>query len=83
VAGIVGYRFLDAMRASQQREVTIAASLASLVLVTPAMNPDVARLARGVLARTVTENGGHPAGGSAPPGPQQAPARRRLLRRRG
>lgn len=49
VAEIVGHRFLDALRAYQQREVTIVQSLAHLVLVTPAVNRDVAELAQELL----------------------------------
>ncbi len=37
IAGIVGARFADAMHARRQREVTIAISLAHLVLITPGM----------------------------------------------
>jgi tetratricopeptide (TPR) repeat protein len=50
VAAVVGRRFLDALRARRQREVTIAWSLAHLVLATPVMHPDVTALAREFLA---------------------------------
>jgi tetratricopeptide (TPR) repeat protein len=49
VANLVGHRFLHALRAYQEREVTIVHSLAQLALVTPGMISDVTDLARSVL----------------------------------
>lgn len=51
VAGIVGARFADAMHAFRQREVTIAISLAHLVLITPGMPSEAASRARTVIKR--------------------------------
>jgi hypothetical protein len=81
VVMVVGHRFLDALSAYQQREVTIVQSLAHLVLATPAMNPDVARLAREFLARE-TKDGHEPVTGDSTPDMAPAPARRRLFGRR-
>jgi len=82
VVMVVGHRFLDALSAYQQREVTIVQSLAHLVLATPAMNPDVARLAREFLARE-TKDGNEPVtGDSTSPDMAPAPPRRRLFGRR-
>lgn len=86
VAAVIGHRFLDAVQAWQQRDVSIAGSMASLVLVTPAMNPDVTRLVRELLAREAAAGGADP-GTPAParpgarPAAVPAPARRRLFRR--
>lgn len=51
VADVVDQRFRDALRASQQRVVTIIESMAHLVLATPQMDPGVCSLAREVIAR--------------------------------
>jgi tetratricopeptide (TPR) repeat protein len=49
VAELVGWRFMAAVGAAQQRPVTILESLARLALATPAMNPAVTDLARDVV----------------------------------
>jgi tetratricopeptide (TPR) repeat protein len=73
IANIVGVRFVDAMQAFQQREVTIAISLAHLVLITPGMPSEAASLARTVIERaSATEP-------QAAAGAQSGP---RLFRRR-
>jgi hypothetical protein len=51
VAGLIGHRFLDGLKAMQQRAVTIIGPMAHLVLATPEMNRDVAGLARDFLRR--------------------------------
>ncbi len=51
VALLVARRFLDGLHTYQQREITIIGSMARLVRATPAMDPDVAELARTLLAR--------------------------------
>lgn len=50
VADVVGERFAAALRASQQRVVTILPSLAGLVRMTPQMPPKLLRLAAAVLS---------------------------------
>src|SRR5262249_10545670 len=88
VASLIGYRFVDGMKARQQREVTIIEPMACLVLATPDMNRDVAALARDFLKRAAERDAGavsqarerQPAGGQAG---QARPARpRRGLFRR-
>jgi hypothetical protein len=68
VATITGHRFLDALETRQHREVTIIQSLANLVLITPAMNPAVAGLARKFLARDTSTGGKQPEARTTPPG---------------
>jgi hypothetical protein len=51
IVDIAGVRFVDAMHAFRQREVTIAISLAHLVLITPGMPSEATSLARTVIER--------------------------------
>jgi hypothetical protein len=69
----VGVRFVDAMQAFRQREVTIAISLAHLVLITPGMPSEAASLARTVIER---------ASATEPQAAAGAQSGRRLFRRR-
>jgi tetratricopeptide (TPR) repeat protein len=74
VTEVVGVRFVQAMQALQQREVTIATSLAQLVLITPGMPADATDLARTVIERRSAAD--------TPARPDDAkPARRRFRRR--
>jgi tetratricopeptide (TPR) repeat protein len=68
VAELVGWRFLAAVEAGNQRPVTILGSLATITAITPGIDASIAGLARRVLS---------PA--EDPPDP---PKRRRLFRRR-
>jgi tetratricopeptide (TPR) repeat protein len=62
VANVVGFRFLDGLRAYQRREVTIIGSMAHLTLATPAMEPEVCALARDLLARDAANGDAHDEG---------------------
>jgi hypothetical protein len=48
VAELVGWRFVAAVEAANQRPLTILESLALLALATPSLNPDVAGLAQDI-----------------------------------
>lgn len=72
VTDIAGARFLDAMEAFRQREVTIVTSLAHLVLLTPGMPSEVTGLAKTVIERQSAE----------PRAAADTQQRRRLFRRR-
>ena len=75
VVELVGFRFLDAVTTGQSRVVTIRESLAHLALATPGAHPDVAALAREVLAAAAA-----PASAQAA-APAPAKRRRRWFRR--
>ncbi|WP_426514431.1 tetratricopeptide repeat protein [Dactylosporangium sp. McL0621] len=66
----IGRRFLDAMQQSRARVVTIRESLATLVLATPDMAPEVTGLARELLSRADEPD-------ETPPAAVPAPGRKR------
>jgi tetratricopeptide (TPR) repeat protein len=72
VVGLVGHRFIAAVKACQRRAVTIIESMAHLVLATPAMPADVTGLAHDLLRHAEEQ--------AAPPGTRRP--RRRLFGRR-
>jgi len=72
VANLIGWRLVAALQAANDRPVTILESLALLALATPALNPDVADLARDILNPQERE-----------PQAEEPPKKRRGLFRRG
>ena len=82
VASLVGWRFMTAVQAANQRPVTILESLALLALATPELDEAVAGLARDIVNPPPADQSARTGQSAAAAEPASPPKRRGLFRRR-